>query len=291
VASAACSFTRDDIYILREHTPIGVTGVYRSGAASGAFVNVGVPSLNGIVFDTVGSFDHQLLVTGPANGKTTVVAIDCAGGVHVLTASAPVLEGGLAVAPASFGTFGGDLIAPDELSGVIWAIAPDGPAHQVVSSGLPKGGDIGVESLGFVPPGFAKGGYVYYSDRKTTGSPHPGTDSVLRISSADLLAQGVQEGDLLAATEGGASMIDVRCTSSCQVLPVVGTPTTAHGEGHLAFTLNPPRPSPSPVAIATLRASKGSGSGGVPILAVVAAAVAAALAGAAAALLLTRRRR
>ena len=50
---------------------------------------------------------------------------------------------------------------------MIWAIAPDGSAKQVVNPGLAKGGDIGVESVAFVPPGFSKGGYVYYADRKS----------------------------------------------------------------------------------------------------------------------------
>jgi hypothetical protein len=106
--------------------------------------------------------------------------------------------------------------------------------------------------VAFVPPGFtARGGYVYYSDRKTPGGAHPGTDSVLRQSSADVVASGVQDGDLLAATEGGALVIAVHCDMSCQVIPVVTTPSTAHGEGHLVFTMNalPPSLSPSPQAI------------------------------------------
>src|SRR5207245_522477 len=123
--------------------------------------------------------------------------VACAGPTQGITSVAPTLEGGIAVAPTNFGPFGGYLIAPDELSGVIWAISPQGNASKVVDSGLPKGGDIGVESVGFMPPGFGKGGYLYYSDRKTPGNPHPGTDSVLRMSSADLMVAGVEEGDMV----------------------------------------------------------------------------------------------
>lgn len=235
---ASCEFPRDDIYVLRLNAPIGVT----HGTAS--LANVDLPGLNGIAFDTVGTFGHKLLVTGTVSGKTELVAIDCSGAIQVITKSAPVVEGGMAVAPMSFGIFGGTLIAPDELSGVIWSIGPDGTSHPVVDSGLPKGGDIGVESVAFVPAGFSRGGFVYYSDRATPNNPHPGTDHVLRLSSADLVAAGVKEGDLLAATEGGASMIDVRCDTSCRVTSVVSAPTTAHGEGHIVFTLNPVAPSP-----------------------------------------------
>jgi hypothetical protein len=206
--------------------------------------------------------------------------------VQVLTKTAPVVEGGLAVAPSSFGAFGGDLIAPDELSGVIWAIAPDGSASQVADSGLPKGGDIGVESVAFVPSGFtSRGGSVYYSDRGTAGNPHAGTDHVLRLSSADLAAAGVRDGDMLGATEGGASMIDVRCSTTCQVTPVVSTPTTAHGEGHIAFTLMP-LPTPPPASAATPARAKSN----VPLAPFVALAAAVAAALAVALIAVTRRR-
>ena len=235
-----CAFPFDDAYILRLHAPIGVTEVDASGTNIRSLANVDLPGLSGIAFDTSGSFGHLLLVTGSVNGKTELVAVDCTGNTRVITRTAPTVEGGLSVAPLGFGAFGGDLIGADEVSGVIWALAPDGTSSRVVDSGLPKGGDIGVESVAFVPAGFiSRGGFVYYSDRSTPGNPHPGTDHVLRLSSGDLAAAGVQDGDLLAATEGGASMIDVRCGTGCTVSSIVATPTTAHGEGHLVFTLNP----------------------------------------------------
>lgn len=288
---ANCDFTRDDIFVLRLHTPVGVTRVDKSGEDSGSFTNVNVPSLSGIAFDTAGAFDHRLLLTAPVNGKTEVVAADCKGATQVLTMTAPPVEGGMDVAPETFGVYAGSLIAPDELTGLIWAIAPDGSARTVVNSGLPKGQDIGVESVAFVPPGFSKGGYVYYADRKTANNPHPGTDSILRLSSADLVAAGVQDGDLLAATEGGASMIAVHCDASCRVINVVTTATTAHGEGHLVFTVTT-QPSPSPTArLPSATPAASSASGSVPWLVAIMAAVLAGAAGAAIALVASRRRR
>lgn len=263
VGGAGCDFRRDDVFVLRLHNPFGVTRVDATGEDSGSFANIGgVPSLSGIAFDTTGAFDHRLLVTASLNGKTEVVALDCTSGTQVLTKTAPAVEGGMAVAPETFGGFGGSLIAPDEYSGLIWAIAPDGSVKQVVQSGLPKGGDVGVESVAFVPAGFmARGGFAYVADRKTANNPHPGTDSILRLSSADLAAAGVQDGDLLAATEGGASMIAVRCTDTCRVIPVVAAPTTAHGEGHLVFTMNP-LPSPTPASRASPVATPSASSSG-----------------------------
>lgn len=236
VTGGACEFARDDVFVLRLHAPLGITRIDDKGHAT-AFASVmGVDSLNGIAFDTTGKFGFRLLVSGPSQGKTAIAAIDCTGKVDFITHVAPVLEGGIAVAPKGFGSFGGDLIAPDELSGKIYAIGSDGTVKLVVMSGLAFGPDTGVESLGFIPRGFTRGGEVYYSDRATPGNPHPGTDSLLRLSASALVAAGARDGDLLAATEGGATMIAVSCRATCHVVTVIGTPSTAHGEGHIAFT-------------------------------------------------------
>src|SRR5207302_4612976 len=157
-ARAGCDFVRADAFVVRLHVPIGVTRVGKSGDETGSFTNLSVPGLNGIAFDSVGSFDHRLLATAPVNGKTELLAIDCTGAVQVITKTAPVVEGGISVAPTAFGSFGGYLIAPDELSGTIWAFSPEGTTSKLVDSGLPKGMDIGVESIAFVPPGFSRGG-------------------------------------------------------------------------------------------------------------------------------------
>src|ERR1700719_3016504 len=246
-----CDFQAGDVYLLRLHAPLGLTRVDALGRKTAFATIPGVQSLNGIAFDDVGFFGHRLLVTGRAgSGKTEVAAVDCTGGVTVLTRTAPVVEGGLAVAPIAFGAYGGQLIAPDELSGNIYAIDAHGVSTLVVKSGLPTGGDIGVEGVGFVPAGFSGGGTVFYADRATPNNPHPGTDSLLMLSAASVSAAGVKDGGLLAVTEGGATMIGVHCDTTCSVLPVVTTPTRTHGEGHLAFTVTNPKvasPSPTPI--------------------------------------------
>jgi hypothetical protein len=234
---AECNFSRDDVFVLRLHAPLGVTRVDKQGRAT-LFATVnGIDSLNGITFDTTGKFGYRLLVSGPSAGKTAVATIDCNGKVQFITRTAPVVEGGLAVAPRGFGSFGGDLIAPDELSGKIYAIAPNGTVTVVALSGLAAGPDTGVESLAFVPKGLTRGGEVYYSDRATPGNPHPGTDSLLRLSASALAAAGVHDGDMLGATEGGATMVAVSCRKTCHVVTVVGSASTSHGEGHIAFTV------------------------------------------------------
>jgi hypothetical protein len=61
------------------------------------------------------------------------------------------VEGGTAAAPPTFGRFARDLIAPDELGGGIWAVTPRERNVLVAMSGLPHGGDTGVESEAFLP--------------------------------------------------------------------------------------------------------------------------------------------
>jgi hypothetical protein len=271
VAAGGCDFAPDDAFVLRLHQPYGVTRVAASGTAQPFAAVAGVESLNGIAFDTTGKFDHRLLVSGPVHGRTAIVAIDCRGRTQVITDAAPVLEGGLAVAPLGFGAFGGALVAPDELSGRIYAIDPDGNVRTIAGSGLATGGDIGIESVGFVPSGFTRAGKLYYADRATANNPHPGTDSLLRLDAHTLTRLGVRDGDMLAATEGGATMIAVHCTASCSVTPIIGTPTTAHGEGHLLAVAGGQAAGPA-AAPSTLNIPLGAA---VLVVAVGAAAIAA----------------
>jgi hypothetical protein len=294
VSAAGCSFARDETFVLRLHIPIGVNRVSASGDESGSFANLpGVATLNGITFDTTGSFDDRLLVTGPAGGKTVIFAIDCNGAVTVITRSAPRLEGGIAVAPSGFTPFGGALIATDELSGNVYAITPSGAVTVVAKPKLPTGGDIGVESVGFVPEGFTgRGGVAFYADRLTKGNPHPGNDRLLRLPSAQLAAAGVQDGDLLVATEGGATVVAVRCAPACTTIPVVAKATKAHGEGHIAFTVNqPPLRTPIPN---TMEPSDAAGTATLSTLVKIGIGALVALAvliGVGTAVILRRRRR
>jgi hypothetical protein len=231
--ASRCAFPNGALYALRLNHGHGVTVIDARGRVR-RFASLPSRGLeSGIAFDDTGRFGHRLLVTSTGSGKTTLFAIDCAGRVKVLTRGAPRVEGGVAVAPATFGRFAGDLIAPDELSGKLYAIAPDGRSTLVAESGLPHGQDIGVESQGFVPNQFKD---ALVADRGTHRNRHPGDDLVLGLAHASLTGAGVRPGDLLAVTEGGASTIAVTCTSSCRVRTVASGPRRAHIEGHVVFT-------------------------------------------------------
>ncbi len=234
VAGAGCRFPAGNLFALRLEHGTGVTVIDPRGrvAEFAALPHRGLE--NGIAFDTTGRFGHRLLVTATAAGTTTVFAIDCRGHVQVLTRTAPRVEGGLAVAPAGFGRFGGDLIAPDEVGGLLYAIERDGRSMLLAHSGVAHGQDIGVESEGFVPSRF---GDALVSDRLTPRNRHPGDNLILGISRASLEAHGVAAGDLLVASEGGATTIDVTCRQTCRARLVAVGPTRAHIEGHIVFTL------------------------------------------------------
>lgn len=239
-----CQFPAGEVYVLDVGRPAGVLRIDRHQQLHRLASIAGVDSLNGIAFDTVGRFGWRLLVTGPHGKSTVVVALDCRGNQARITESAPVLEGGLAVAPAGFGAFAGDLVAPDELSGRLVAIEPDGRSSIIAVSGVPTGQDTGVEGVAFVPPGFADGGRAYFADRATSGSANPGSDTLLALGASQLVSAGVREGDLLAATEGGVRLVDVRCIPTCQARTLLGTASPAHGEGHLLLVAAHPRAAP-----------------------------------------------
>jgi hypothetical protein len=237
--AAGCSFPADDVFALEPGDAPGVIEVDAQGHAR-RFADLERGTMpNGIAFDDVGRFGHRLLVTAAVPGGTALFAFDCTGSMTTITRRAPVLEGGIEVAPSSFGRFGGDLIAPDEQSGRVYAVGPGGAVRTVARSGLPHGQDIGVESAGFVPPGFGRTWSAYLADRRSPGNPHPGTDSILRLSGGGLVNAGVRPGDLLVASEGGAQTIAIRCDRRCSVRHIANGPAPAHAEGHIVFAAGP----------------------------------------------------
>jgi hypothetical protein len=139
------------------------------------------------------------------------------------------------VAPRTFGRFGGTLIAVSEVTGRIYSFGPGGRVRLVAESGLPAGGDIGVESVGFVPPKLGRRGAAYLADMGAPGSPTSGSDSLLILAGTDLSRANLRPGELVVATEAGAKTIAVRCVRRCTVRRVAEGPVVAHSEGHITF--------------------------------------------------------
>lgn len=232
VRGSHCSFGNDTAFAIEPGKRPAVIMISPQGQARRFASLPAGRSLSGIAFDSTGLFGHRLLVMAGSGGQTTVFGIGCDGRISTVATGAPSVEGGIVVAPATFGRFGGDLIAPDEKSGRVYAVDPSGTVVTLAQSGLPAGGDIGVESAGFVPPRAAA---AYLADRFSGHNKHPGDSAILRLSAAELARAGIQSGDLLVATEGAAWTIDVRCAARCTVRYVAIGPATAHAEGHIAF--------------------------------------------------------
>jgi len=248
------TFRLDEVFVLQLKPTGGISRIDTAGIAH-PFANIpGVDLMNGITFDETGAFGNRLLVTGTRAGHTTVAAIDGDGQVIVITARAPIVEGGLAVAPATFGKFAGDLIGPDELSGKVYAIAPDGTSRLVATPDLAHGGDVGVEAAGFVPDLDLAKATIYFADRATPGNAHPGTDNLLALNGTELARAGGTPGDLLLGTEGGAGLVAVRCDlASCRVTPIIADDGTSHGEGHIVVAMGASSAAfrPAPAAVRT----------------------------------------
>ncbi len=207
LSAAGCRFRRDEVYVLDPAANPGVIKVDRQGHAQ-RLVSFPGYFLSGITFDHI--------------GRSRVILQD-----------GQKVEGGIAVAPASFGRFGGQLIAPDEFGGGIYAFDSRGRTALVARSGLPGGADLGVEGVGFIPSGFTRRGTAYFSDRASPGSPTPGTDAILTLPGVKLQRARVRAGDLLVATEAGAVTLAIRCVRRCTVRRIGSGPGATHGEGHV----------------------------------------------------------
>jgi hypothetical protein len=105
----------------------------------------------------------------------------------------------------------------------------------VAEPGLPAGGDIGTEAIGFVPPKLGRHGAAYLADLGAPGSPTSGSDSLLVLAGSDLTRAKLRPGELIVATEADAKTLAVRCARLCRVRHVADGPTVAYAEGHITF--------------------------------------------------------
>jgi hypothetical protein len=231
-----CSFGRDSVYAIDQSATPGVVRVSRKGITS-RFAELPVGSVpEGITFDRVGGFGYRLLVADRVGGSTTVFGIDCRGRLRSFARGAPGVEGGIRVAPHGFGRFGGDLIMPDELSGNIYATSPSGTTRLVVNAGTPAGGDVGVESLGFVPRTFDRRRFgAFVASAHGDSNFGPGSKSILTLTPAALRRTGIGAGDLLGVSELAATTVAIHCTRRCTPRTVAEGPAAGHIEGHVVF--------------------------------------------------------
>lgn len=139
-------FPSRDIYVA---SGSGVVHITNDGTSSNTFVTGLSGTVRGILFDPVGTFGNDMLVTTTADG---VYRVDSVGHATLLASTGEDTEG-MDIAPlgGNFGSFDGDLIVGSEGSGTIRAIAPNGSVQVVTIVS-------GVEEVSFVPLNLGQGG-------------------------------------------------------------------------------------------------------------------------------------
>jgi hypothetical protein len=250
VAGSGCRFEAGEIYALELGTPQAVTRVAVDGTPARFVETPPVDALTGIAFDLEGRFGNQLLVAGRKANRTVLFSIDCRGRLKTLTETAPLMEGGMEVAPQLFGGHGGDLIGADETTGDVIFIRYDGTSGVLIRPELPTGAGIGIGSVGFTAPGFiGRGGTAYVA----------GTDALWRVTPEEFSQVRIDENDLIVTTEAGGRTAVVRCRATCRTFPF-GDAAGANVQGHVTVVLGPAPPE-----------IPRAGSVGVAVLAVVTA--------------------
>jgi len=133
-------FPNRDIYVSAIGRVIHITN---DGSSGGTFVSGLSGEVRGIVFDSIGTFGHQMLVS---TSTGTIYKVDSGGNAVILANIGQDTEG-MDIAPAGFGSFAGQLFVGSEGPGLVRAIDPLGNVTVLnPSNPIP-----GAEQLAFVP--------------------------------------------------------------------------------------------------------------------------------------------
>jgi len=129
-----------------------IVHISNNGATSNTFVSGLVGEVRGIAFDLTGNYGNSMLVTttsGNVYSVTPGAGVSLVANVQ-LGGNSVSLEG-LDIAPAGFGTFGGQLFVASETSNAVFAVSNLGVVTKLTNGSL---GDIitnSAEQLTFVP--------------------------------------------------------------------------------------------------------------------------------------------
>jgi hypothetical protein len=200
-------FPNRDIYVASGN---GVVHITNDGSASNVFVSGLNGSVRGILFDPVGTFNHDMLITTAAGGIYDVNSA----GVATLIASTGEDTEGLDVAPSggNLGAFNGDLIVASEGSNTIRAI---NPTTHVVSTVVVAPQIGGTEELSVVPLDLGSG------DPALEGMY--GANYSLNVVKADASQFAGLQGDIVVTGEFGHGVFDVHFDGTNYVVGQVGT--------------------------------------------------------------------
>lgn len=182
----------------------GVPSLFTSIPAQTSADSIGLQQA--ITVSSFGAYSGDVLVTtneNPSLGR--VVAVSPTGTTSTV-ATLPFLSGstegqgpsGIVQAPAGFGSFGGDLLVSDPLSGVIDAVTPAGTILPFTTIPL-LAGETGLRQLEFSPADFFSGQendlIVSISGSLTGGGPF---GELVALNGAGDIVESINEGTLTA---------------------------------------------------------------------------------------------
>jgi len=200
-------FPNRDIYVA---SGTGVVHISNDGSSSNTFVSGLNGFVRGILFDPVGTFSHNMLIT---TNTGSIYEVDSAGTPTLIATTHEDTEG-LDVAPlgGNLGAFNGQLIVASEGSNTIRAINPTTHAVSVVVVAPQIGG---AEELSVVPLDLGSG------DPALEGMY--GANYSLNVVKADASQFAGLQGDIIVTGEFGHAVWDIHFNGTNFVVTQVGT--------------------------------------------------------------------
>ena len=199
---AAGGFIGGEIYAADGSNIVHITN---NGASSNTFVSGLSGEVRGITFDLNGSFGNKMLVTTSFGNVYTVTS----GGAATLLATVPQDVEGLDIAPASFGSFGGQLIVASEATGTLRAIKPSGIVQTLPFT------VASCEELTFVPLSLAPGNNSLVGLYGANFMP-----DILKANGSDFLGM---QGDLIVTGETTSQVSRVNWNGTNFVVSNIGS--------------------------------------------------------------------
>ncbi|HTT45671.1 MAG TPA: hypothetical protein VMH38_06610 [Thermoplasmata archaeon] len=188
----------------------------------------------GLTYDQVGTFQHDLIVTSDPGGK--VWLYNCTEGTLTLLAAVHSRIGGPAVAPMSFGPYGGDVVIAAKTLGEVLAVAPDGTVTAVTNWSeanavtFPSIGHHG-DSCGTVCS-FGPQHFVLFVANYSSGAVEAFPAKDLRgFGGMGFVAGGLNQG-IAGFTSGGNTQLFASETQRLSDITSVVCFFPAHGCGH-----------------------------------------------------------
>ena len=155
----------------------------------------------GLTFDYTGSFGYSLLATGGKDGNA--YAISPSNVAQFLGSFGTIVEGP-SVAPASFGSYSGDLMVASESKSPIYAMSPSAPHSIRQFSQWPDS-----EAVSFVPGlacSYSTTGYAYFVADTSTNAIYAFPSSTFGVDAGSALLLGEFKGSGIGVADSSGTI-------------------------------------------------------------------------------------